>query len=386
MPYYSVFRTETCFFPKKILFVVINYQWFKDSFQGEYTLKRKNTGTLIITVIFLLLVTACQMPTDITAGGAILSDTKDIVAFVFDASTNSSLGSAAAGTISGTDIVLTVPYGTDVSGLTATFTTTGTGISVNGVEQNSGTTAIDFSSPVIYTVTAEDGSTQEYTVTVSVAVNTAKELSTFLFEASINTVLSSDASGTISGTDIVLTVPYGTDVSGLVATFTTTGSNVSVNSTQQNSGTTANDFSGPVIYTVTAEDSGTQEYTVTVSVAVNTAKELSTFLFEASKNTALSSDASGTISGTDIVLTVPYGTDVGGLVATFTTSGSSVSVNSVQQNSGDSSTQNYTVTVTVLLNPAKEISAFMFEASKNSVLSSDASGTISGTDIELTVP
>jgi len=67
---------------------------------------------------------------------------------------------------------------------------------------------------------------------------------------------------------IALTVPVGTDVSALVATFTTTGASLTVGSTPQVSGTTANDFSSPVTYIVTAADASTQAYTVTVTVAL----------------------------------------------------------------------------------------------------------------------
>jgi hypothetical protein len=50
-----------------------------------------------------------------------------------------------------------------------------------------------------------------------------------------------------------------------VATFTTTGSSVKIGSTVQVSGTTANDFTGPIIYTVTAADGSTATYTVSVT-------------------------------------------------------------------------------------------------------------------------
>ncbi len=63
---------------------------------------------------------------------------------------------------------------------------------------------------------------------------------------------------------IVIMMPYGTDVTTLVATFTTTGVNVKVGSTLQTSGRTSNDFSSPVVYTVTAADAATRNYTVTV--------------------------------------------------------------------------------------------------------------------------
>jgi len=66
-------------------------------------------------------------------------------------------------------IALTVPFGTSVTALVATFTTTGTAVSVRGTVQESGTTPSDFTNPVTYTVTAADGSTQAYVITVAVA-------------------------------------------------------------------------------------------------------------------------------------------------------------------------------------------------------------------------
>ena len=54
------------------------------------------------------------------------------------------------------------------------------------------------------------------------------------------------------------------DLSALVATFTTTGENVTVGPTAQVSGTTPNNFNSPVVYTVTAEDGTTRDYTATV--------------------------------------------------------------------------------------------------------------------------
>ncbi len=64
---------------------------------------------------------------------------------------------------------------------------------------------------------------------------------------------------------IVLTVPHGADVSARMATFTTTGASVKVGAVVQVSGVTANDFTSPVTYTVTAADASTQDYVVTVT-------------------------------------------------------------------------------------------------------------------------
>lgn len=49
----------------------------------------------------------------------------------------------------------------------AVFVTTGDKVSVNGVEQISGITQNDFSKPAVYVVTAVDGTTKSYTVTVT---------------------------------------------------------------------------------------------------------------------------------------------------------------------------------------------------------------------------
>ncbi|MCX6878473.1 MAG: hypothetical protein NTW21_32360 [Verrucomicrobia bacterium] len=93
--------------------------------------------------------------------------------------------------ISGTTIAWTVPYGTALPGLAPAFTVSAlaTGTPVSG-------TSRDFTSPQTYTVTARDGSTKVYTVTVTVAPS---ELGvTFA-----STFLNVSASGT--GTEILNT-------------------------------------------------------------------------------------------------------------------------------------------------------------------------------------
>jgi len=74
-------------------------------------------------------------------------------------------------------------------------------------------------------------------------------------------------SGVIGENTITLTVPSGTVLNALVATFATTGQRVTVGGVIQVSGITQNNFSTTVIYTVTAEDSSNKIYTVTVTVA-----------------------------------------------------------------------------------------------------------------------
>ena len=281
---------------------------------------------------------------------------KDITAFSFTTP-------AAVGVISGTNIAVTVPFGTDVTALVATFTTTGASVRVGATLQVSGTTPNNFTSPLTYTVTAADASTKAYTVTVTIAANPAKDITAFSFTTPA-------AVGVISGTNIAVTVPFGTDVTALVATFTTTGASVRVGATLQVSGTTANNFTSPLTYTVTAADASTKAYTVTVTIDANSAKDITAFSFTTPA-------AVGVITGTNIAVTVPFGTDVTALVATFTTTGASVRVGATLQVSGttannftspltytvtaaDASTKAYTVTVTIATNSAKDITAFSF--------------------------
>jgi hypothetical protein len=265
-------------------------------------------------------------------------------------------GSAGAIDEAAKTIAVTVPNGTDVTGLVATFTTTGGSVKVGAVTQVSGTTPNDFTSPVTYTVTAADNTTADYTVTVTVSSVTAKAVSGYSFAGY------PAAAGTINeaAKTIGVTLPTGTDVTALVAKFTTTGSSVKVGAVTQVSGTTPNDFTAPVAYLVTAADGSTATYIATVAAAANSAKAITAYSFPGYAGSA------GTINeaGKTIAVTVPTGTDVSALVATFTTTGANVKVGAVVQTSAatannftsplsytvtaaDATSASYTVTVTV---------------------------------------
>lgn len=75
-----------------------------------------------------------------------------------------------------------------------------------------------------------------------------------------------DMQASINEIDSVISVkvPYGTDLSALVATFTKKGKNVKVNGVKQKSGETANNFTNSLVYTVKAKDGSKRDYTVTV--------------------------------------------------------------------------------------------------------------------------
>ncbi len=91
--------------------------------------------------------------------------------------------------------------------------------------------------------------------------SSAKIISSFNFLGSNPSIVGvvDESNHTIS-----LTVPYGTDVTSLVPTIT-----ISDKASISPSNITAQNFTSPVTYTVTAEDNSTQNYIVTVTVAPN---------------------------------------------------------------------------------------------------------------------
>ena len=175
------------------------------------------------------------------------------------------------------------------------------------------------------------------------AVSPDKDITSFSFTTPA-------ATGVITGTNIAVTVPFGIDVTSLVANFTTTGASVKVGGITQVSGTTANNFTNPVTYRVTAADGTTKDYTVVVTRSANPAKDITSFSFS-------SPTATGVINGTNIAVTVPSGTNVTALVPTITHSGASINPNSglahdftspvtYTVTAADGTTKDYTVTVT----------------------------------------
>lgn len=270
-------------------------------------------------------------------------------------------------------IDITLPNGTDVTALVATFATNGSNVKVGTVVQTSTVTPNNFTAPVSYIVTAADGTIATYAVTVRVAA---------ISEHSLTSYSLAGASGVINETakTISVTVPYGTNLTALAATFSTTGMSVKVGATVQASGVTVNNFTTPVAYVVTAADATTSTYTVTVAVANNTAKAITAYSFVGYTG------ASGVINETakTISVTVPNGTNVTALVATFTTTGSNVKVGTTLQTSGttannftspvpyivtdaNGSSVTYTVSVAIASSTAKAITAYSFTALPDSV-------------------
>jgi hypothetical protein len=199
-----------------------------------------------------------------------------------------------------TDIAVSVKYGTSVTDLMYAFTVSEEShvVASNGTLNQVGTDvtgSADFTEPVTFTVTAQDGSEQEYVVTVTVRdENSDKMLTKYWLAAADNgaTIGPNDAMGTINEAEkkVDVWVPWGTAVNSLVARFELNnntnnfpGGAVMTHSEDlqvvQTSGVSANDFTTPVAYTVVAEDCSTVEYFVTVHITPNSDTGISAFAF-----------------------------------------------------------------------------------------------------------
>jgi hypothetical protein len=114
-------------------------------------------------------------------------------------------------------------------------------------------TVQDFTSAVVYTVTAQNGATKDYTITVKRSnVSTIKEVSLW------------NKAGTLADTTFTFNdVPAGTDITTLRPTITLDSPKATVSPASG----TVQDFTNPVVYTVTAEDGTSQDYAVIVTLS-----------------------------------------------------------------------------------------------------------------------
>jgi PA domain/Secretion system C-terminal sorting domain len=231
---------------------------------------------------------------------------------------------AATATIKDGVISLSVPKGTDVTNLIAKFTASAKStVFVGETPQVSGTTPNNFSDTVSYKVVAEDGSFVVYKVFVTVLKSTGNSITKFSFEDPAVT-------GVITGTNILVKVPKATDFTTLVASFeASTDAVVKIGANVQISGVTSNDFTNPISYDVTSESGVTKTYKVTVEeMTESNLCNIVSFGFESPK-------ATGVVSGNKVTVTVPKGTDLTKLVASFTLSaGATAKVDTVKQVSG----------------------------------------------------
>ncbi|SMC69700.1 hypothetical protein [Pedobacter nyackensis] len=169
------------------------------------------------------------------------------------------------GVITGDEIVVQLPTEVDVTNLKASFTIDNprTIVQVGTEVQESGITEKDFTNPVSYNVKAEDKSRRNYSVRIEKKI----AIKSFGFYAEDNPGLLADYDGIIKGLNINIPVPETVNINTLIARFeTTAGVVLKVGSVTQENRKTANNFTDPVLYTLT-EASLAAPFDFTVSIS-----------------------------------------------------------------------------------------------------------------------
>ncbi|MEO9892308.1 M4 family metallopeptidase, partial [Aurantibacter sp.] len=152
-----------------------------------------------------------------------LSSEKEITDFRFNITAPPTVAS-----INGNEISVTLPSNINPENLVATFAISASAsIAVSGVNQQSGVSANNFTNPVTYTVTAEDGSTKNFTVSIGGSIP--------------NNPNDDDNDGVINVDDQCPNTPFGTavDVTGCEI-FSLPSTNFSVSAKGESCVNTAN--------------------------------------------------------------------------------------------------------------------------------------------------
>lgn len=197
-------------------------------------MKKRRIATWCAVLPILLLLPLCAF------AAAPPSSTNDITSFVLE-------GVAGEIDSAANEITVVLPWGSDLSSLTPTA------IGHNGLSVSpSANTAVDFSVPVVYTVTAEDGGTRQYTVYVSTAP-ASSECSILQFSLSTSVGTIDHATGKIK-----VVVPASMNITNIAPTITHNGDSISPLPSEPKN------FSTAVTYIVAAQDGTQKTYTVTV--------------------------------------------------------------------------------------------------------------------------
>lgn len=205
-------------------------------------------------------------------------------------------------------VTFKVPESFDVTEVQLLFSYVGTSVRIDSTFQDSGDTVNNFSPNVeLLTSNANSGNSREYILTLVEADASEK---TFLSFGIGNHV------GEITGTDISVTVPYGTNLKTLVPTFIYKGKEVRLGSSSGDlveSSRTVVDFSSsnPQVFSVLDDSGAAVDYSVTVSIA--------------NFKHGLATDE-GFINGyftstNNITVEIPHEEDATSLVATFSAPG-----------------------------------------------------------------
>ena len=177
-------------------------------------------SALVLCLAFVVVSGCKNAASDDSGSTASKSSENKIIEFGFKKDSNPSLSGDIKGRINGNTISVDVPFGTDKTKLKASFEISSKAqLLIGNIVQKSGETENDFSDVtkgVMYTVKAEDGSEQKYSVKVYFEIN----VSEFGFKKADNAVLSHDVKAVIDnvntiGNVIAVKFPAGTSLGSL---------------------------------------------------------------------------------------------------------------------------------------------------------------------------
>jgi pectate lyase len=183
----------------------------------------------------------------VTANSA-ASTEAEITTFKLLGQVGNEIINSAAGTVS-----VNVATGTSLASVAPQQLT----VSAAATVSPAATAAQNFTAPVTYTVTAQNGTSKSWTVTATQVTSSAKEITAFkLSNNQIGDAVINSTAGTVS-----VTMPNSAPLSNLTPLSLV----ISPNAVVTPSAATARNFSSPVTYTVTAQDNSTKTWTVTVT-------------------------------------------------------------------------------------------------------------------------
>lgn len=117
-------------------------------------------------------------------------------------------------------------------------------------------------------VVSDDVAIKAAVAVVTHVPSAGKTMTYFGFAQYLGAPLDPPIVGVIEGNAVTVTVPLGATLTALVPTFVVSDeASAAVGAVPQVSGVTSNDFTNPVVYTITADDGSTVDYTITVTAA-----------------------------------------------------------------------------------------------------------------------
>ncbi len=183
------------------------------------------------------------------ASNTVQSAAAEITAFKLNGQIGSEVINSAAGTVS-----ISVPLGTSLTSVVPSSISISSQATISPIAS----AAQNFTSPIVYIVTAHNGNTKTWTVTVTPVASSAKEITDFkLANTQIGAAIINTANSTIA-----VTMPIGSNLASVIPTTL----NISNNANILPLPTAPQNFTVPVNYTVTAQDNSTKTWTVTITL------------------------------------------------------------------------------------------------------------------------